>query len=365
MNAIRRTRSTARHPRRLIGILVVLGLLFAVVGGVSIYARSVSQALTSNLHRGAAMPSDGASRGSTEGSATPGAKGSGSATPGPTPGAKGSATPSPTPSAQTKADSGPLDFVLMGSDSRDPNDSGAGRSDTLMLVHLNADRSKAYLISFPRDMWVDIPGHGKAKINAAYAYGGTALTVQTLQNMLGITVDHLAVMDFAGLIALTDQLGGVTITNDYAFTSHGFTYPRGKITISGEEALQFVRERYALPRGDFDRAENQRKVVKEIIAKGLSPRVLSDPARFTAFVGALARNTTVDDGLTDDVIRRLVLSSRLTPSSIITLQAPVSGTGTSADGQSIDIVDQAQLAELAHALQTDSLEAYLSQHPAD
>lgn len=352
MKDTRRARPAARHPRRLIALLVVLGLVVAVIGGVSIYAHSVTQALTGNLYRGAAMPSVGPAS-SANGSATPGAQ------------ASGSAEPSATPSRTAPVDSGQLDFVLMGSDSRDASDSGAGRSDTLMLVHLNADRSKAYLISFPRDMWVDIPGHGKAKINAAYAYGGTALTVQTLQNMLGITVDHLAVMDFAGLIALTDQLGGVTITNDHAFTSHGFSYPTGKITVSGEKALWFVRERHALPRGDFDRAENQRKVVKAIIAKGLSPKVLSDPTRFTAFVGALAANTTVDDGLTDDVISGLVLSSRLTPSSIITLQAPVSGTGTSADGQSIDIVDQAQLAELADALRTDSVDAYLRKHPAD
>ncbi len=327
--------------RRWLPLIILLGLVVLIFAGSSVYVGQVSHTFTSNLRRGAAMPTG--------------------------------AEPATDP--QTDSDRGgsagptvtgrPLNVVLIGSDSRDPENAGSGRSDTLMLVHLNAARDKAYLISFPRDMWVDIPGHGQAKINAAYAWGGTALTVQTLQDLVGVRMDHLAVMDFEGLIQLTEQLGGVTIMNDHAFTRHGFSYPEGEITLSGEQALWFVRERYLLPRGDFDRAENQRKVVKAIIAKGLSPQTLANPAKFSAFVGSLAQNMTVDDGLTDSVIRSLVLSSRLTPSGVISMQAPVSGTGTSADGQSIDVVDQAKLAELAKALQDDTVDRYHAKYPDD
>ena len=110
-------------------------------------------------------------------------------------------------------------------------------------------------------------------------------------------------IDFEGFIELTSDLGGVTVTNKNAFTSHGFDYPKGKITISGEEALWFVRERKELPNGDLDRAKNQRKVIKAIVQKGLSPETIANPQKFTSFIGNVAKHLTVDNSLTDDEIR--------------------------------------------------------------
>ena len=92
--------------------------------------------------------------------------------------------------------------------------------------------------------------------------------------------------------------------NKTAFSSHGYDYPKGKIKIEGEKALWFVRERHALPGGDLDRAENQRNVIKAIVAKGLSAGVVSDPATFTAFIGNVAKHLTVDNSLSDAEIRR-------------------------------------------------------------
>ena len=146
-------------------------------------------------------------------------------------------------------------------------------------------------------------------------------------------------VDFEGFIELTDDLGGVTVINKTAFTSHGFDYPKGKITIKGEQALWFVRERHSLPGGDLDRAENQRNVIKAIVAKGLSAGVISDPAKFTTFIGNVAKHLTVDNSLTDAEIRRTALSLRLSSKDIELMQAPLSGFGT-ADGQSIDVVDR-------------------------
>ena len=85
-------------------------------------------------------------------------------------------------------------------------------------------------------------------------------------------MDHVVLIDFDGFIRLTEDLHGVTVTNKTAFSSHGFDYPKGKITIAGEEALWFVRERHQLPGGDLDRAENQRNVIKAIVQKGLSAK---------------------------------------------------------------------------------------------
>ena len=140
-----------------------------------------------------------------------------------------------------------MNYVLLGSDSRDPGDAGAGRSDSIMVVHLNKAHDKAYIISFPRDMCVDIPGHGKGKINAAFSYGGAQLTVQTLENLLGARMDHVVMVDFQGFIDLTEDLGGVTVKNKTAFSSHGYDYPKGEITIAGKKALWFVRERKRCP----------------------------------------------------------------------------------------------------------------------
>ena len=135
-------------------------------------------------------------------------------------------------------------------------------------------------------------------------------------------MDHVMLIDFEGFIQLTDDLDGVTVTNKTAFTSHGHDYPKGKITIKGEKALWFVRERHALPRGDLDRAENQRKVIKAIVQKGLSAGVVSDPATFTRFIGNVAKNVTVDNSLSDDEIRRTALSLRLTGKDIDAAAGP-------------------------------------------
>ena len=322
-----------RPPRRrlwprLLG--VVAGVLVLALVGVGVYAWRVDRGLTSNINRGIDLPTDDPSIGSR-----------------------------PTAAPET----GSLNYVLLGSDSRDPDDEGDGRSDSIMVAHLNEDRDKAYIISFPRDMWVDIPGHGKAKINAAYELGGPALAVRTLEELTDVRMDHVVLVGLEGFIGLTDDLGGVTVTNKTAFTSHGFDYPKGKITIQGEEALWFVRERKALPEGDLDRAENQRNVIKAIVAKGLSADVVSDPARFTAFTSNLAKHLTVDNGLTDEEIRRTALSLRLRSDDIELLQAPLSGFATSADGQSIDVVDTEKLAELSEALEQDTMDEYIQKYP--
>ena len=327
-NAAGRPRQTRRRWPRV--LMVVAALLVLAVGAGGFYAWRIDRSLTGNLTRGIDLPGDDPS---------------------------GEARPSEQP------ERGTLNYVLLGSDSRNPDNAAEGRSDSIMLVHLTQARDKAYIVSFPRDMYVEIPGHGKDKINAAYLKGGPALTARTLENLTGVRMDHVALIGLEGFIGLTEDLGGVTVTNKTAFTSHGYDYPKGRITIKGEEALWFVRERKSLPQGDLDRAENQRKVIKAIVAKGLSADVISDPARFTSFVGNLASHLTVDNGLTDAEIRRTALSLRLQANDIELLQAPISGFDTTADGQSIDVVDTAKLAELSEALKNDTMNAYVEKYP--
>lgn len=325
-----------RKRRRWLTVLLI-SVAVVVVGAVAAsaaYLHSIDRSISQNIKREDVLPAE-----------SPTAPGQ-------------SARPSADPAV-----AGAMNFVLLGSDSRDPEDSGAGRSDSIMVVHLNKAHDQAYIVSFPRDMYVEIPGHGKNKINAAFAFGGTPLMVQTLESLLGTRMDHVVMVDFEGFIKLTESLGGVTVKNKTAFSSHGFDYPKGEITISGEKALWFVRERHALPNGDLDRAANQRNVIKAIVAKGLSPEVISNPASFNAFISGVAQHVTVDSTLTDQMIRDLALSLRLTSSDIELLQAPLSGFGTAPDGQSIDVVDEAQLAALGKAMKTDTMDAYVTKYP--
>ena len=319
-------------PAILIGVAV---LLVGAVVAAAVYVYSIDRSVTQNIKRlERLLPSESPTQ----------------------------AGASPRPTKDPEA-TGALNFVLLGSDSRDPEGSDAGRSDSIMVVHLNAARDQAHIISFPRDMWVSIPGRGKNKINAAFAYGGAPLMVNTLESLLGARMDHVVMVDFEGFIKMTEELGGVRVDNKYAFSSHGFDYPEGEITIAGEEALWFVRERKSLPNGDLDRAENQRNVIKAIVSKGLSREVVSDPAKFTGFISGVAQHVTVDQELTNETIRSIAVSLRLTSSDIELLQAPISGFGTSPDGQSIDIVDQAQLKELGRAIRKDRLAEYMKKYP--
>jgi len=320
-------RAVARRRRWPKVVLAVSILLVVVIGGLAVYAYTLTNRVTQNITRGVDLPDD--------------------------------QSEAPRPVNET----GTLNYVLLGSDSRDPDNEANGRSDSIMVVHLNSKRTKAYIISFPRDMYVNIPGHGQNKLNAAYALGGAPLTVRTLESLLDVRMDHVMLVDFEGFIQLTDDLDGVTVINKTAFTSHGHDYPKGKISIQGSEALWFVRERYALPRGDLDRAENQRKVLKAIVQKGLSAGVVADPATFSRFIGNVAKNVTVDNSLSDEEIRRTALSLQLTGRDLTLLAAPISGSGTSPDGQSILIVNTEQLAELSTALKEDTMAAYVKKYP--
>lgn len=263
--------------------------------------------------------------------------------------------------ASDAAVAGSFNYVLMGSDSRGEGD--RGRSDVLMLAHVPPSRDKVYVVSFPRDMWVQIPGRGMAKINAAYAYGGEALATRTLESLVGVRMDHAAKINFEGFMGLTTELGGVTVDNKHASSVGEYKWPQGEVTIQGEEALTYVRQRYGLPNGDLDRAERQRAVVKAILTKMLSLDVLGNPVKFNEVMGQLGQHFTVDEGLTNQVIFSTATSMKVDAGNdIVILQAPISGFGTSGDGQSIDVVNEAQLAEMAQAVRTGTMADYAEKY---
>lgn len=320
-----------RWPLRLLITFLAVVVVAALAGGL--YALSIDRSVSHNIKRADNLPPD-----------EPTAKGQ-------------------SPRPKKKADDKSVNVVLMGSDSRDPsNMRDNGRSDTLMILHLDSDRKGAYIVSFPRDMYVNIPGRGKNKINAAYSWGGPQLSVATLEQLTGARMDHVAQVNFEGFISLTETLGGVTVNNKHAFSSHGYTYPKGEITIKGEQALWFVRERHKLPNGDLDRSANQRKVVQAILAKGLSGGTISNPVKFNSFVSGIAQDVTVDNQLTDGEIRSLALSLRLSPGDIKQIQAPISGFDNVSGVGSVDVVDETKMAALGKALKNDKLAEYVSKY---
>lgn len=258
-------------------------------------------------------------------------------------------------------------ILLLGSDTRGSingsiADLTGQRSDTIMVVHIPADRKNIYVMSIMRDSWVDIPGQGKAKINAAMSYGGVPLVVQTIEGLIGARIDRVAVVDFGGFQGVTDALGGVTIDNPVAFTSSaipGKVFAKGPQQMNGAEALAFVRERYAFRDGDFQRARNQQLFLKAVMGKALTAETLTNPGRISNLVSAIAPFVAVDSGFNSGYLIGLGAELRnLRVDNVTFFTAPTAGTGTSADGQSIVNIDWAKFALVKQAFQTDRLDQY-------
>ncbi|OYN92279.1 LCP family protein [Parenemella sanctibonifatiensis] len=271
-----------------------------------------------------------------------------------------SQVPRPEPRPAPEAGPAPVTFVLIGSDEGNISPNDPGRSDSLMIAHLSGDRKSAQLISIPRDLAVDIPGHANQKINHAYAYGGAPLTVAAVEQLFGVRMDHVAVIDFEGFMELTTALGGVTVFNRTASSYAGYDFPRGEITIEGKEALTYVRQRHGLANGDFDRQARQRAVVAAILEKLASGDTIANPGKFGDAMAVLGRAMTVDNELGNDQIRDLALSIRMNPRDIRSMQVPVGFTGMR-NGAWVADPDPEQLRLMSEALRNDSMEEYYQQ----
>lgn len=171
--------------------------------------------------------------------------------------------------------------AILGCDAR-PNETIA-RSDVTMLARIDIDTGTVHLVSVPRDMMVEIEGHGTQKINAALAFGGPAGAVRALSAFAGVPITHYVELRFEQLVELVDRLGGVTVDVPEGFTSDtsGITLAAGTQRLNGEEALAFARERHAVSSGDFSRAAAQRAIISAIADKVLA----SPPTEVPSLVG--------------------------------------------------------------------------------
>jgi LCP family protein required for cell wall assembly len=138
-------------------------------------------------------------------------------------------------------------------------------TDALMLARVRADGSTA-VVSLPRDSWVDVPGHGKQRLNRVYLDHGIATLVETVHRLTGVRPDHYALLDMAGFGELADVVGGVPVCLRAATTDHrtGVSFPAGEQTVSGDRALAFLRQRVGLPNGDLDRIARQQAFLRSL-----------------------------------------------------------------------------------------------------
>lgn len=272
------------------------------------------------------------------------------------------------------SDGGPVNILLLGSDSRAGEgeksaDAEGERSDTMMLVHVPADRRHVYVMSVLRDLYVDIPGHGKDKVNSALAKGGYPLAIDTVEELLGVPVNHIVEVDFQGFRGVTAALGGVAVCNPNAFSSGVRApsyFPRGQILLQDTAALRYVRERHAFANGDVTRVENQQRVVSGALDRFLSFDVLADPAQTMDVVSTLSRHLTVDQGLDSRTVAGYAWDLRsLASEDVEMFTVPNAGGATDAVGQQVVLPDEEKIARLKDALARDDVGSYLDREEAE
>ena len=211
----------------------------------------------------------------------------------------------------------PLNILVMGSDTREgegndiDNQTGEGGSDTTILVHLSADRKRAYGISIPRDSLVErpdcrnedgeiVPGGTDVMWNAAFSLAGPGCTISQFEQTTGVPVDHYVVLDFAGFQDMVDAVGGVQvcIPETVDDRAHGIYLPAGTREISGKQALSYVRQRYAVGDGsDIGRLKRQQAFMASMANKVVSAGTLANPLTLFDFLDAATKSLTVDKGL--------------------------------------------------------------------
>jgi LCP family protein required for cell wall assembly len=256
-------------------------------------------------------------------------------------------------------------WLLVGSDSRQGltpaqqqelttgGDIGNGRTDTILLVHVPAwgAHTPTTMVSLPRDSYLPIPGHGRDKVNAAFALGGAPLLAQTVEQATGLRLDHYVEIGLSGFAALVDALGGVTACPDAPIDDPlaGIDLPAGCRRLDGREALGYVRTR-ATPRADLDRMVNQRELLSALLHRAAGPAVWLHPWRWYAVAHAGADALTVDAG---DHVWNLALLAWSLRGATTSVTVPV-GALSGSDAGSVVVWDHDAAARLFDALAADA-----------
>ncbi|HUO46246.1 MAG TPA: LCP family protein [Acidimicrobiia bacterium] len=249
----------------------------------------------------------------------------------------------------------PITFLVIGSDSRARLDSlqnfgeaSGERSDVIMLVKVYPEKGTAQILSLPRDLLVEIPGHGTNRINAAYAFGGAPLMVRTVKSVTGLPIHHYVEVDFVGFQSIVDEVGGVTIDfpNRARDTKSGLDVSAGSIQLDGPEALAYARSRsyqefqdgrwVSVDASDIGRTARQQQLVLAIISALKTPSTLTETG---AVVSSFASHLTVDSALLESSLIQLAFQMRNVSAERIET-ATLATYGDSFSGMSILRMDQ-------------------------
>lgn len=244
---------------------------------------------------------------------------------------------------------------------------GKFRTDSMMVMHVNADRTQAQVVSLPRDTWVPIPGHGDAKLNAAFSLGGPELLTQTIEDVTGLRLDHIVVIGLDGFINMSSAVGGVDVyvPETVTDTKRGKTWTKGTHHIEGDEAELYVRQRYGLPNGDFDRMARQQNFLRALLDKVASAGTLSNPVRVTKLVNQLTEYVAVDESFDNGEMRDLALSARGIRSNDIRFVTIPNRCCPTIDGQSTIAIDEKKVKEMFRAVAHDEFETWLANNPIE
>lgn len=254
-------------------------------------------------------------------------------------------------------------WLMVGSDSRDGltdeqkqqlatgSDSGS-RTDTILLLHIPST-GKSTLVSLLRDSYVDIPGHGKNKLNAAFAFGGAPLLQQTVEGATGLHIDHYMEIGFAGFANVVDDIGGVNMCIDKAMVDPkaGLNLQPGCQDLDGAQALGYVRTR-ATPSADLDRVVHQRQFLSAVVSKVTSPGVLFNPFKIFPLMSSVPGALTVNNG--DHIWNLASLAFTLASKDLVTTTVPISSTPTISGVGSVVQWNKDKASRLFTALQTDA-----------
>ena len=230
------------------------------------------------------------------------------------------------------------DWLLVGSDSRSDlsaqqkaelatGDAAGKRTDTIMLLHIPDSNVGPMLVSLPRDTLVDVPGHGKQKLNAAFTFGGGKLLVQTVEKLTNIRIDRYAEIGFGGFAGVVDAVGGVNMCLDQPINDPkaGLTLPAGCQTLNGAQALGYVRTR-ATARADLDRVIHQRQFLSALLSKASKFGTLINPRRSVPMALAATGALNVDSGT--HLWHLASLGFAMGSSDLVTSTVPIGSTPT-------------------------------------
>ncbi len=261
--------------------------------------------------------------------------------------------------------SGPLNILVAGVDVRaglTPHQQAAlhvghvasANSDTLMLAHIPADHQSVSVVSLPRDSWVDIPGHGFNKINAAYGLGGPQLMVATIEHATGLQINDYIEVNFLGFVRVIDALGGVNVCLPYpvadAYT--GLHMAAGRHHVSGITALKFARDRHSFALSDLARIGNQQQLLSSLLTEAVTSGTLANPVRLGRFLAAASAAVKVDEGFNISGLANQMRGVR--PSDVSFTTVPVqSANYLTPTGQSAVLWSKTGARALFAALGTD------------